>query len=91
MDIQFDPDQHRFFTLIEGQECYLSYRAVQPDLWNVHYSYVPPALRGRMIAVALVENLVVHARQNHIRLKPTCGFVVKCFERHSDWQDVLAR
>ncbi len=90
MEIKHDLEKHRFYTVIQNQESYLEYRETDSQTWNVYYSFVPPELRGQMIAVQLVEAIVHYAREHKLRLKPTCGFVVKCFERHIEWKDVLA-
>jgi predicted GNAT family acetyltransferase len=56
-----------------------------------NHTYVPPELRGRGIAQALVEALVADARELGFAIVPQCSYVEALFSRHRDWEDVRAR
>lgn len=73
-----------------GQEAYLTFARDRPGHMNIDYSYVPPAFRGRGVAVGLVARAVEDARVGGTRITPLCGYVAAEFRRHKDWQDVLA-
>jgi hypothetical protein len=51
---------------------------------------VPEALRGRSVGAALVARAVGDARAEGLRIVPQCSFAAAQFDRHPDWQDVLA-
>lgn len=55
-----------------------------------NHTYVPPALRGRGIAAALVEALVADAREQGFKVVPQCSYVAAAFRRHPEWHDLLA-
>ncbi len=88
-DIIHDKENHRFYQIIEGQECILQYRIQDDGTLNVYYTYVPEPLRGRMIALELVRTVVKYARDKKIKILPSCSFVAKCFSRHTEWNDLL--
>ncbi|MBL8538255.1 MAG: N-acetyltransferase [Hyphomonadaceae bacterium] len=50
----------------------------------------PPAARGRGRAGALMDQIVVYAREHAIRVSPVCSYAVAYFERKPDASDVLA-
>jgi predicted GNAT family acetyltransferase len=73
----------------DGQEAYLIYARDRPGHMSITYSYVPPAFRGRGVALGLIERAVEDARRNGTTITPLCGYVAAEFRRHEAWQDVL--
>ncbi|NLI94988.1 MAG: N-acetyltransferase [Erysipelotrichaceae bacterium] len=55
---------------------------------NAYSTYVDPAHRGGKIALTLVEKLVNFAKENGLKIKPTCSYVVRLFEREEKYQEV---
>ncbi|MXO60602.1 GNAT family N-acetyltransferase [Altererythrobacter salegens] len=55
-----------------------------------NHTYVPPDLRGRGIATALVEALIADARAEGFKIDPQCSYVAAAFRRHPEWADLLA-
>lgn len=51
---------------------------------------VNPSLRGQGIAKELLDTLVNYARQENLKIKPECSYVVKAFERYGEYKDVIA-
>jgi len=56
----------------------------------IDYSFVPPAWRGRGVALRLIRRVVDDARAQDFRITPLCGYVAAEFRRHPEWSDVLA-
>lgn len=54
------------------------------------HTLVPPEIGGRGVAARLVEDMVADAREAGFRVHPVCSYVVKAFEKHSDWADIAA-
>jgi predicted GNAT family acetyltransferase len=54
-----------------------------------NHTFVPPEMRGRGIAQALVEALVADARALGFKIVPQCSYVEVLFRRHPEWADVL--
>lgn len=91
-EIRIEEDQSRGRYVVDtadGQEAYLTYARDRPGHMSITYSYVPPAFRGRGVALALIARAVEDARRNSITITPLCGYVAAEFRRHKAWQDVL--
>ncbi len=91
-EIRVEEDQARGRYVIDtpdGQEAYLTFVRERPDHMSITYSFVPPAFRGRGVAVGLIERAVADARSASFKIAPLCGYVAAEFRRHKDWQDVL--
>lgn len=53
-----------------------------------NHTFVDPSLRGQGIAKKIVDKLADFARQNGQKIHPTCPYVVKLFEKYTDYDDV---
>ena len=59
--------------LADGQEAYLTFVSSGAKSLIVDYSFVPPAHRGRGLAVPLVARAVEGARAAGVTSGPLCG------------------
>ncbi len=60
-EIRVEEDQARGRYVMDtpdGQEAYLTFVRERPDHMSITYSFVPPAFRGRGVAVGLIERAV---------------------------------
>jgi uncharacterized protein len=55
-----------------------------------NHTYVDEALRGQQVAKKLLDVLVSYARENNLKIRPLCSYVVKAFERYEEYQDIIA-
>ncbi len=67
----------------------LTWRAMGP-LRIAEHTFVPPEMRGRGVALQLVEALVADAREQGFTIVPQCSYVDAQFRRHPEWADLLA-
>jgi uncharacterized protein len=80
-----------FFIEQDGKRlAELTYARANDLLIIVDHTEVDPDLRGKGIARKLLAAAVNWARENHIRIKPTCSFAVAQFARDQSIRDVLA-
>lgn len=88
--VEHDKENHQFFTEVEGKTSYLKY-TVSPDGKILDYvsTYVPPELRGRQIAGQIVQVALDYAKENKLRVIPTCSFVQAYLESHPEYQEVV--
>lgn len=80
----------RYVLVTEGQKSVLKYRAASPNVIDAYSTRVPVALRGRGIALRLVEKLVAVARAEAKKIVPTCPYIDAQRRRHPEWSDVFA-
>lgn len=59
------------------------------DVWDLRSTFVPDEQRGKGLAGKLVEAAVAQARLQGKKIKPTCSYAVKAFEKNSEYADVL--
>lgn len=64
--------------------------------WKIHDEYIEAdstevenSLKGQGYGKKLYRELIRHARENKLKIKPVCPFVGRMFERHPEDHDVL--
>lgn len=75
--------------LADGGQAEITFMQTSPDHMIIDNSWVPPAHRGRGLALKLVARAVADARDAGVRITPTCGYVAAEFRHHPEWADVL--
>ncbi len=60
------------------------------SILTVDHTIVSEKKRGSGLGQELVKELVEQARNNHQKIKPVCSYAKKQFEKHPEYQDVLA-
>ncbi len=60
------------------------------DDWTIvaNSTFVDPALRGQGVAKKLLDHLARYARDNNLKIRPLCSYVVKAFEKYQEYRDV---
>lgn len=82
----------RYTVRIDGiaEEAELTYTVAAPGVVSANHTYSPDSMRGRGVALALVERLVADARAEGFKIIPRCSYVMAQARRHPAWSDVLA-
>jgi len=68
----------------------LAYFESAPDEITVYHTEVSDKLRGEGIGQDLVGAAVSFARENKLKIVPTCPYAKKVIDRTPEFQDVLA-
>ena len=89
IEVKQDKENERFVAEVEGHKAYLSYN-VFDDKIDLSYAYTPPELRGRGIAKIVVEYAFNYAKENNLKVIPTCSYVRALVERNDNYKDLLA-
>lgn len=85
MDIRHDADQHRFVAILDGQEAGTLTYADRGDALDFQSVFVRPDHRGRGVAEKITAAAFAHARQQRVRVIPTCPYVRDTYlARHPD-------
>jgi hypothetical protein len=80
----------RYVIRVDGSEAEMTYSKVGGDKIAIGHTYVPPALRGKGLAEALVKRGIDDARAHGTKILPYCSYVRTEFQRHPEWHDLLA-
>lgn len=82
-------DRGRYVLTVDGQEAEMTYARLG-DRMVIDHTYVPPSLRNRGLALALVTRAVEDARTQHLKIVPVCSYARAEIAAHAEWRDVLA-
>tara|TARA_B100000609_G_C16862378_1_gene255835 strand:- start:102 stop:395 length:294 start_codon:yes stop_codon:yes gene_type:complete len=88
LKIQHDADKHMFYAKVKGGNAELSYAKHGHDYLDFQHTYVPDASRGFGVASTIVEFAMEFAKQNQIKVKPTCPFVKDFIRENPEYQSI---
>jgi hypothetical protein len=60
------------------------------DTIMINHTYVSPKLRGKGIAKKLIDEVVIYARQNKLKIVPLCSYADQVMHGSDEYCDVLA-
>lgn len=91
------------FTLVEGNGVNKALEFVQAGTrlaeitWQerqgimvMDHTYVSDALRGQGVAKKLLDAAANYARENNLKMKAVCSYVVSAFEKSDAYDDIKA-
>lgn len=89
-EVQHQANRKRFVTRTGSGPAYVAYEMPDERTIELHHTIVPEAERGRGVGGRVVGAAIAYAREQGLRVVPTCPFVRAWLEEHPDEQDVLA-
>ena len=66
----------------------ITYVYINETTIDVNHTVVDESLRGQGIAKKLVDELAAFARENSLKVKAICSYVVSLFEKDSSYDDI---
>lgn len=87
--VRHNPAAHRFETSVDGRLAVCEYEDAGGRRVFTH-TLVPPELRGRGLAEALVRAALADARASGLKVVPACSYVARFVERHREYADLLS-
>lgn len=76
MKLIHDEDAQRFRLPLEsGGEAYVQYGKPDEGTLDLQHTVVPADARGRGLGSELIEKVLTHAREENLRIVPSCPFV----------------
>jgi len=88
--IQHDAAAHRFVAPLREGEGYLAYADEGGGTLDLQHTIVPEAARGQGVGESLVRAAFDYARENDLRVIPSCPFVQKWLADHPAERDLVA-
>jgi hypothetical protein len=79
----------RFEARVDGHLCVADYRLAGGVMQMTH-TLVPPPLEGRGIAAQMVAAALAHAREQGLKVRPSCSYVAVYMRRHPETLGLLA-
>jgi hypothetical protein len=80
---------NRFEASPGGHLAMCSYRRTG-NVLVLHHTEVPSALAGQGVAAALVQAALAWAREQGLKVQPSCSYVAAYMRRHPETLDLLA-
>ncbi len=81
------------FNILENQEIIgeLTYSLPEdrPGVLVANHTMINSSHRGKGIGEVLIKKLIEWVEEKQYKIKPTCSFVVKYFERHPELSHLL--
>lgn len=90
INVQHNAAASCFEATVDGHRAECAYRRAGGVL-ILHHTAVPAALQGRGVAAALVAQALAWARQEGLKVQPSCSYVAAYMRRHPETQDLLAQ
>ena len=77
--------------MLDGAEVGEASYTPKGDRWVFDHTVVDPAHQGKNLAAILVREAFVDVREKqHVKIEPTCSYVVRYMEKHPETHDLLA-
>lgn len=90
MEIRHEPERKRFVSTVEGHEAVLEYAERGAGVLDYRHTFTPPELRGRGIAKQIVSFALDYAREQGLRIVPTCPYVARIVKENPEYSDLVA-
>jgi len=90
MEIMHDAENHKFYLIKDGQESYAFYRMQDKETMNIFRVYVPPEQRHQGLAAKVAKAALSYARENNLKVIPSCSYTAFYIERNKEYEDLLA-
>ena len=88
-EVKHDLNGQKFYMIFDEKEAYLRYLMNDNNVMNMIKTYVPPELRGRKIADAIVLKAMEYARENNLKIIPTCSYIETFIRRHEEFENLV--
>ena len=69
-----------------GETTYIN----RDGVWIANHTYVNPTHRGKHIAAYMLDLLIEIAREEKLKIKPFCPYIVKAMVGKEEYADILA-
>ncbi|WP_345940875.1 GNAT family N-acetyltransferase [Granulicatella sp. zg-84] len=88
--MEFVKKGNSFVYEVDGQLLgEITYAFVKDNVIDVNHTYVSETLRGQGIAKKLVDTVVAYAKEEQLKIIPTCPYVVALFEKDDVYQEIM--
>jgi len=82
-------EDKRFVINLEGNEVYVEYTMTGSEI-NLYHTFTDPALRGKGLAAQVVRAALEFAKENNLKVVPTCSYVHAFITKNKEYQELVA-
>lgn len=84
-----EEENERFVIYVEGNEVYVEYTMKDNEI-NLYHTFTDPALRGKGLAAQVVRAALEFAKENNLKVVPTCSYVQSFFAKNEEYKELVA-
>jgi len=88
-EVIHEKENERFVIYAEGNEVYVEYKK-RGNKIDLHHTYTHPALRGKGLAAQVVRAALEFAKENNLKVIPTCSYVQAFIAKNAEYKDLVA-
>ncbi|MDT2830114.1 GNAT family N-acetyltransferase [Vagococcus carniphilus] len=88
----FQEEKNRFVLKEEGKDvAEITWQMKGLRHMVVDHTFVDSSQRGKGLAEKLVLAVIEKAKKEDLKIIPTCSYVVSYFDKHKEYNDLIAR
>ncbi len=87
MEVIHDTQNKSFVIKIDNASSYVSY-SLNDKVMELYTTYTPPQLRGKGLAEKVVRAALNYAKENNLKVIPSCSYVRIFIERHPEYKSL---
>jgi predicted GNAT family acetyltransferase len=84
-----EKENERFVIYVEGNEVYVEY-TMRNNIIDLHHTYTHPVLRGKGLAALVVRAAFEFAKENKLRVVPTCSYVQAFLLKNDHYKSLVS-
>jgi hypothetical protein len=84
-----EKENERFVIYVEGNEVYVEYTMAANKI-NLDHTFTHPSLRGKGLAAHVVRAALEFAKENNLKVIPTCSYVQSFIAKNAEYKDLIA-
>ena len=88
VNVVMNEETRRFETELDGEIAFAEYRLVDHGIILPH-TVVPEAFEGKGVGSALAKAALGYAREQGLKVIPTCPFIAGYISKHPEWHDIV--
>jgi len=87
-NVMHEKDNERFVIYTEGNEVYVEY-TMRNDEMDLHHTFTHPTLRGKGLAAQVVRAAFEYAKENNLKVIPTCYYVQAFIRKNDEYKELV--
>ena len=84
-----EKEKERFIIYADGGDVYVEY-VLKNNEMDLNHTYTHPALRGKGLAAQVVRAAFEFAKENNLKVIPTCSYVQTFIRRYDEYKNLVA-
>jgi len=88
-EVFHEKENERFVIYVEGNEVYVEYTMRNNEI-DLNHTYTNPALRGKGLAAHVVRAALEFAKENNLKVIPTCSYVQSFIAKNDEYKALVS-